>query len=72
LENYPAAISDCTQAIRLNAKDETAYKYRGAVYEKLGQNAKAIADYRQMLALDPTNEEARNRLIRLGVKPDGG
>jgi tetratricopeptide (TPR) repeat protein len=45
LGHYKAGVADCSQAIVLNPKFEDAYNNRGANYEKLGDNAEAIADY---------------------------
>jgi len=42
---------------------------RGAIYEKLGQRDKAIADYRAALEIDPSDQFAKDWLKRLGVTP---
>lgn len=42
------------------------YELRGQIFEKKGQKAQAIADYKQALRLDPARTLARERLLRLG------
>jgi len=38
-------------------------------YEKLGQRDTAIADFRKALELDPSQEESKKGLKRVGVIP---
>ncbi len=53
-EDYERAISDATQAIRINAKTAViAYTNRGNAWSVKGNHDKAIADYTQALRLDP-------------------
>ena len=47
------ALSDCTQALRLNPDDSSTLDSRGLVYVKLGQYDSAIADYDAALKLNP-------------------
>ena len=42
---------------------------RGRVYEALGRTADAIADYRRMLATDPSMKSAKDGLRRLRALP---
>jgi len=49
--NVDAAISDFTNAIKLNPKSEEAYGFRAAEYGKLGQWDEAISDYTHAIAL---------------------
>ena len=53
LEDYAAAIADCTQALQLNSKEPESYLNRGLAYHRIGQPAEAIADYNQLLQLKP-------------------
>jgi tetratricopeptide (TPR) repeat protein len=55
---YAAAVKDCTQAITLNPKDESAYFARCAAYADLGNYDAAIADCSQAIALNPKNDDA--------------
>ena len=49
------AIAECSEAIRLNPKDATAYWTRGDAYTKKGDYDTAIADYTEAIRLDPQN-----------------
>lgn len=53
LEDYAAAVADCTQAIQINSKEPESYLNRGLAYHRLGQPAEAVADYDQLLRLKP-------------------
>lgn len=50
---HDKAISDFTQAIRLNPKDSASHIYRGNIYGSKGEYDKAIADYTEAIQLDP-------------------
>ena len=53
-DDYDRAISDATQAIRINAKTAViAYTNRGNAWSMKGNHDKAIADYTRALKLDP-------------------
>ena len=43
------AIADLTEAIRLDPSDSGDYERRGDVYQYMGEQAKAIADYTQVI-----------------------
>ena len=45
ISRYDKAISDYTEAIRLNPNDALAYNNRGAAYRRRGNLAKAKADF---------------------------
>ncbi len=71
------ALGDCDKAIELNADLVLAYTNRGAVYEKMGDPAKAIESYKAALAVETddaadlaSQEEAKQALARL--KPKAG
>ena len=53
------SIADYNEAIRLDPKDAQLYVYRGAVFAQKSDFAKADADVKVALALDPKSEEAR-------------
>ena len=50
---YDRAISDFTEAIRLDPKLASAYYNRGIAYENKGEHDKAIADYTEAIRLEP-------------------
>ena len=53
LGDYKGAITDYTQAIRLNPDDAGAYLNRGVAKSDLGQHFAAIADYNIAIRLNP-------------------
>jgi Tfp pilus assembly protein PilF len=58
--DYEKAITDYTQALKLNPDDAEAYTNRGVVYADQGKYSEAIADYTQALKLNPDLAEAYN------------
>jgi tetratricopeptide (TPR) repeat protein len=61
-KEYERALEDYTSIIRLGQNLRTAYGFRASMYEKLGDDERAIADY---------DEEVRHaRLARGNVKVD--
>jgi len=64
-----ADIADIEKAIALVANDAAYIETRAEILEKLGEREKAIADYRAALKLDPTDNDSRAGLTRLGAKP---
>jgi tetratricopeptide (TPR) repeat protein len=59
-KDYRGAISDYTQAIRLNPRDSVVFSSRGAAYNELGNYQIALIDLNQALRLDNTNGIAYN------------
>ena len=59
-EDYDAAISAFTGALRLAPRDSLAYYGRGRAYGKKGDLDKAIADYTEAIRLDPKLAKAYN------------
>jgi tetratricopeptide (TPR) repeat protein len=55
------AITDYSQAIKLNGKLAVAYNNRGVAYDRKADYERAIADYDQALKLKPTSETYFNR-----------
>lgn len=51
LRNYPAAIADYNEAIRLEPEESDAYHGRAQVYSILGRHYDAIGDYNNLLRL---------------------
>jgi tetratricopeptide (TPR) repeat protein len=67
---YDRAITEFTEAIRLNPKYTYAYVYRGLVYnDHKGEYDQAIADYTEAIRLDPKYAIAyNNRGVAYGNK----
>jgi tetratricopeptide (TPR) repeat protein len=76
IRKYDMAITDFTEAIRLNSKDADYYYWRGHTYldraypHKLAGNAywqddwkRGIADFEAALRLDPNHTDARENLV---------
>lgn len=62
---YDQAIADYTVAIVFEP-DVPTYDNRGWTYEKMGKIDLAIADFREALKLNPTDDYAQSALKRLG------
>jgi Flp pilus assembly protein TadD len=60
-------LSDANRAIALAPKNASFIETRAEIYEKLGQQDNAIAEYRQALSLAPNMKSAQDGLKRLGV-----
>ena len=56
--NLTQAVSDYTNAIRVNSRHAKAYYNRGNVYVKQGDLAQAIADYTKAVEINPDYSEA--------------
>ena len=63
------AITDFHKAIAFDPNFTPAYNTRGLAYEKMGDKEQAIADYRKVLEIDPSNQKAKEGLKRLRVTP---
>ncbi len=59
------ALAALAQAERINPNFAMTYVYRGNVYEVSGEPARATQEYQHAVALEPTNEAARQGLGRL-------
>ena len=46
-----------------------AYTNRGLAYESKGEYDRAIADFSKALEINPSDQDAKNNLKRLGVTP---
>jgi len=67
-------IRGCTSVIERGKREsqETralAYFNRGLAYEKKGDKDQAIGDFRKALEIDPSDQDAKNWLKKLGVTP---
>jgi tetratricopeptide (TPR) repeat protein len=54
--DYDKAIAECTEAIRLDPKNDLPHLNRGSAYVLKGEHDKAIADFNQAIRLDPKND----------------
>jgi tetratricopeptide (TPR) repeat protein len=54
-QDYRGAITDFTQAMRLDPKAVYPYFSRGTLYSRLGDHARAFLDFTQGLKVDPTD-----------------
>ena len=54
---------------QIDPKFAVAFANRGDVYAKKGEKEKAIAEYRQALAIEPDNDVALGGLKKLGARP---
>ena len=68
LIDYKAAIDDLNILIKLNPNSFRLYDSRGFAYEHLGDNKKALADYKKAFKLDPSKEYLRKKIFRLQDK----
>jgi tetratricopeptide (TPR) repeat protein/dienelactone hydrolase len=56
--DFAAAVADCTQAINLNPKDDSAYANRCGANDNLKNYTAALPDCMQAIKLNPKNESA--------------
>jgi len=61
-QQFPNAISDYSEALKITPEDARIYEQRAAVEMKLNDNDKALADYSEAIKLKPN--EARYYLYR--------
>lgn len=66
IDKVKEAASDADEAVQADPNSAQAWSIRGAVYERLGDKAKAFASYSRTLALRPRDEAARSGLARNG------
>ena len=57
---HDKTIADCTEAIRLNSRDSSAYARRGTAFRMKGDYDRTIADCTEAIRLDPTYSWAFN------------
>jgi tetratricopeptide (TPR) repeat protein len=66
---HKRAIEDHTKAIELDRNEKDVWYNRGIAYLEIGENERAIADFREALRVNPQDEDARTRLKQLGASP---
>lgn len=64
----PSAIDDCTKAIEHNPKYLKALVRRATLYEEADKLDESMEDFKKILELDPSNEEAKAAKVRLAKK----
>ncbi|XP_071742152.1 uncharacterized protein [Rutidosis leptorrhynchoides] len=65
LGKYEDSIKECTKALELNSTYMKPLLRKAEAHEKLENYDEAIADLKKILELDPSNHQARRRIIRL-------
>ncbi len=70
--DIPGALSAFSKAIRFDPKCVDAYVKRGQIYQSIEQYEDALADYRQVLQLDPRHPQANaiREFVENADKPD--
>ena len=66
--NYADALGQFTKAIELDPKYTEAYLERGKAYEELGENEKALEDYKRILTFEKENKQVYYYLGRVANK----
>jgi len=64
---HDRALAQFNQAIRLSPQYLYAYRYRAETYEKKGELAAALADYRVALSIDPDKRQVGGREAAEGI-----
>lgn len=67
LRNYPAAIADYTELIRVSNGMAMAYFYRAELYAKTGRNNDAVADLTSSITKDPKGLFAARSFYERGL-----
>ena len=63
------AMADYDEAIKRDPNYAVAYSNRGIAYRDKGEHDRAIADFLKVLEINPSNQDAKEALKRLGVTP---
>jgi predicted Zn-dependent protease len=61
---YADALAALDTAEKIDPRFEIIYEYRGTVYFKQGDPARAAAEFRRGLAIEPANERLRGMLAQ--------
>lgn len=68
LGRYDDAITVLDKAVTVQTKFDEGYYWLGRCLEKTGKTADAIEEYKNALTISPDYVEAKDALVRLGVK----
>ncbi|GAG93050.1 unnamed protein product [marine sediment metagenome] len=60
-------MPDAEKSLELRPNDAHALDTRGSIFEALGRREEAIADFRQALAKNPSIQNSKDALKRLGA-----
>jgi tetratricopeptide (TPR) repeat protein len=63
---YPEALEALQTAQQWNPNFAMTYYYLGNIHAIQGDQAQALSDYQHVMALDPSNQPAREALARMG------
>ena len=66
-DDYDRFAADINEAIKLDPLFVGNYNLLGITYIRIGKKAEAIAEYRKILSIDPTNKDAKEKLKSLGT-----
>lgn len=66
-KRFTEALDAFELSNKINPRDARSWAERGWLLERLGFRDKAIACFRQAIALDPENEEIRDQLTKHGI-----
>ena len=71
------ALAILNRALAIDADDDRALYYRGAIYKRLGREDDAIKDFRRAVTLNPQNVDAVREVRLHGMRseksaPQGG
>lgn len=70
-ENYPEAIRDLNDALKLEPRHFGAWVGMGFILESLGGESQALESYREALAIYPLLPQARDAAARLTKQAEG-
>lgn len=70
-ENYPEAIRDLNEALKLEPRHFGAWVGMGFILESLGGEPQALESYREALAIYPLLPQARDAAARLTKQAEG-
>jgi Tfp pilus assembly protein PilF len=65
----PKAIEDCTQAIKIDKNNISAYSIRANAYARTNDRNRAVRDWQTVLKMNPENAEAKYNLELTGFTP---
>ncbi|CAM1329741.1 TTC1 (predicted) [Pycnogonum litorale] len=65
LDQQESAITDCTQAVKLNTNYTKAFLRRAQLYEQTDKLDDALTDYKKIVELEPSNSQANSACLRL-------
>ncbi len=69
--NHAEALQALAEALEIDPSSDAALAYRGNVYVAMGELARAEADYRKALSVNPRNQVAAQGLRSIGERRGG-